>query len=194
MTSDWPTRAGSRALSSTCRPSSIWSADLAQPASLPWRFNSAIAVIAADPAERVPRGEAIEDGQCGEGSSGAADAAVTGHLNALASTCATVGFAQGVQGIVAVDRDPEVRPADVPVRPVRDRPTGQDQGEIGGTGRVAQAPAPDPDSAGQGDQPGVVQPGSAVHGSHANRPPGRCGQMVPRPSFIGPCRLAPGRA
>ena len=78
----------------TCRPSTVPATGyLVQPASLPWRFNGAVVVIAADQAERIRRGEAVEDGQCSEGSSGAADATVAGHLNAFAGACAAMGFA-----------------------------------------------------------------------------------------------------
>jgi hypothetical protein len=39
----------------------------------------------------VALGEAVEDGQCGQGGSGAADAAVAGDLNAFAVTCTVMG-------------------------------------------------------------------------------------------------------
>jgi hypothetical protein len=140
-----------------------WSADLVEPASLPWGFNGSVVVVAADPGERVAWGEAVEDGECGEGGSGAADAAAAGDFNAFAAACAVMGVVEGVEGVVAVGGDPEVRPADMSVRPGRERSVGQDQGEVGGAGEIAQAPAPDLGSAWQGDQPGVVSPGGGGH-------------------------------
>jgi hypothetical protein len=125
---------------------------------LPGGFDRPAVVVAAGPGECFARGEAVEDGQRGEGGSGAADAAAASDFDAFAGVCPVVGFVEGVQGVVAVGRDPEVGPADAPVGPSRDRSVGQDQGEVGGAGGIAQPPAADSGSAGQGDQPRAVQP------------------------------------
>ncbi len=80
--------------------------------------------------------EVVEDGQCGESGSGAADVAAAGDLDTFTGVRAVVGFVKGIQGGVAVDGDPEVRPADPPVRPGRDRSFGQSQREVGGGAAV----------------------------------------------------------
>lgn len=135
---------------------------------MPAGFDGSAMVVAADPGEGFPWGEAVEDGHCGESRSGAADAAATGDLDAFTGVCAVVGFVEGVQGVVAVDGDPEIRPADPSVRPGRSRSFGEDQGEVGGAGWIGQAPATDSGSAGQDDESGLV-PASLRRSSFTHR-------------------------
>lgn len=120
-------------------------------------------VVAADPGEGFARGETVKDGQCCESGSGAADATAAGDFYALACVRAAVSLAEGIQGVVPVGGYPEVRPADLPVGPVRDRSVGQDQSEVGGAGWIAQGPTADSGSAGQRDQPRAVEPGGTGH-------------------------------
>jgi len=69
-----------------------------------------------------------------------------------------MGLVQGVERVGAVEGDPEVRPADAPLRPCRHGAVSQEQSEVRGTNGVAQAPAAESWAGGQGDQPRVVQP------------------------------------
>ena len=59
-------------------------------------------VVATDPGECFAWGEAVKDGQCGQGGSGAADSAVAGGFDPFAGVCPAGGLAQGVQGVLAV--------------------------------------------------------------------------------------------
>jgi hypothetical protein len=132
------------------------SADGAEPPPLPWRLDGPPMVVVADPGDGLVGGEAVEDGKGGQGGPGAAEATAAGDLDPLTAGRAPVGLVEGVEGLVPVGRDPEVRPADAPVRPAGRRPAGQDQGEVGRAGGIGQPPPPDPGAAGEGDQPGLV--------------------------------------
>jgi hypothetical protein len=63
-------------------------ADLAEPSPLPDGLDGPAVVVAANPGECLAWGEAVEDGQCRQGGSGAADAAAAGDLDALPGECA----------------------------------------------------------------------------------------------------------
>jgi hypothetical protein len=58
---------------------------------------------------------------------------------------------QGVECVGAVEGNPEVRPANAPSRPCRHGAGGQEQSEVRGANRVAQAAAADSRTARKGD-------------------------------------------
>jgi hypothetical protein len=139
--------------------------DVAEPPSLPWGFYGPAMVVRPYPGERIGWTETVQNGQSGESGAGAADATAAGDLDAVTELYASMGFAQRVQGVVAVGGDPEVRPVDASVWPGWNRAIGQDQCEVGGTGRIAYGPTPNSGSAGQHGQSDLVQPGVWSHRS-----------------------------
>ena len=94
-----------------------------KPQPLPRRLHRPRVVVLAHPRDRFRRRDAIEDRECGQRRSGATDPAPAGDLHALTGTRAPVRLVQRIQRVGAVQRHPEVRPADAPMRPRRTRPS-----------------------------------------------------------------------
>ena len=120
-------------------------------------------VVGPDPVDGLPRRQAVENSERGKGGSCAADAASARDFDPFPSVCAAVGLAQGVESVGAVDGDPEVGPANVPMRPRGHGAVGQEQGEVRWADGVSQAAAADSRTSGKGDQAVFVKPSVAGH-------------------------------
>ena len=111
------------------------SGDAAQPAPLPGGLHRLRVVAGPNPRHRPLHRQTVEDRQRGQGRSGATHPTPTGHLDAFPVVRAPQRLPQGVEGVGAVERHPEIGPPDPPVRPGRVRTRGQQHGEVGGRGR-----------------------------------------------------------
>src|SRR5918998_3570528 len=132
--------------------------DQPQPPALPRRLDRARVVPLADPSDGLVGRQSVEDGERGQRGAGAADPAVAGHLDPRPRPRAVQRLGERGEGVGAVRRDPEVRPAPPAGGPRRQRAAAEHDRPVGRGRRRAQPAAADPRPAGQLDQPGAVRP------------------------------------
>ncbi len=93
-----------------------WSAEAGDVPALPWRLDGPSVVVRSDKGDRLARGHAVQHGEASERSTGSAAPTVAGDLHPL-RLGSTPGLPQRVVRIVAIEGEPEVRPANPPGSP-----------------------------------------------------------------------------